>query len=147
MKYGSDEFISTLYHMGALISAPRDLVSFYAGLERGRIDEIRVVESNESGYEVYYEERGDERLEEKCKTSDDLMFFIFEKVTFKMASSHEAKHRIEGVDFRIQLFSHQLSLMKRINESWYNRLKSQLKVRIHAMERQDARKREHNGNR
>ena len=49
------------------------------------------------------------------------MYWIFEAVTFEMASRYEVINRVPNQDFRKLLFAHQLDLIERLNEKWKER--------------------------
>ena len=62
---------------------------------------------SDAAYHLAYVEPG--RGPEWRKTTldiDELLYWIFEGATFKMACAFELKHRIETEDFRRQLFKH-----------------------------------------
>ena len=53
---------------------------------------------------------------------DGLLYEIFKDVTSVMASRHELKHRIPGVDSRRLQFRKQLELLESINPIWRQRM-------------------------
>lgn len=142
MKYGTEEFINRLYYLADKIEAPRTIVAQHAGVLSDINNEYHVVELSDGTFEWYYRERGDERLLAKSKSVDDLMYAIFKSITHSLASEHECAHRVDGQDFRIILFEHQLFLMMSLNQMWHKKLYSRIGVLIEAMKRQDIRVRE-----
>ena len=147
MKYGSKEFCQYLYALADKIGVSHELVMKYSGLADSANKEFFVVVKDDGACEWYYSERGSDNLLATAKSVEDLLYEIFQSITSTVSFAYEAKNRIENQDSRLIAFNHQLSLMKKLNESWYNRLNSRLKGLIHAIERQDARRRERSGNR
>ena len=68
-------------------------------------------------------ERGQEQERKSSEDIKEILFHVFEAVTFEMASDWELKNRKENEDFRIQLFKHQEELLKQIDEEFFLRIK------------------------
>lgn len=66
-------------------------------------------------------ERGTELQRRTTTDLDKLLYWIFRDVTFSMAVDYEVAHRIEGQDFRILLFQHQLQLLHNLRPEWRHR--------------------------
>ncbi len=66
-------------------------------------------------------ERGTELQRRTTTDLDKLSYWIFRDVTFSMAVDYEVAHRIEGQDFRILLFQHQLQLLHNLRPEWRHR--------------------------
>jgi hypothetical protein len=49
---------------------------------------------------------------------DELLYWIFDGVTFSMASNFEVKHRRPGEDSRRQLFAKQIEFLERLSPEW-----------------------------
>jgi len=49
---------------------------------------------------------------------DELMYWIFEGITFRMASQYELHHRVPKRDFRRILFQRQLELLEELSPAW-----------------------------
>jgi len=52
---------------------------------------------------------------------DELLYWIFEGITFGMAGRYELQHRVPYQDFRRILFEHQLELIAKLNTKWKER--------------------------
>ena len=86
--------------------------------EDGARPEIRI---DGVGYHFVVIERG-QQIDHKVFTQlEEILFHIFEGVTFQMARDYEVKNRIEGQDFRIVLFTKQLQLLNQIDASFAER--------------------------
>ena len=59
---------------------------------------------------------------------DDLLYEVFEQVTFDMALQYELKNRILGQDFRRLAFEYQLELMRQLSSQWYNNLSMKIEA-------------------
>jgi len=97
------------------ISASKDLLPTY-GYSRDMA--YPHVEVNSEGYHYVVVERGQERSRKTTKELDELLYWIFEKVTFSIASNYELNNRIENQDFRWILFQKQDELLGILNSSW-----------------------------
>jgi len=76
----------------------------------------------------YYIVREKGEVLEQRPTSDleELLFWIFQDVTFQMAMEFERKNRVPQQDFRRILWSHQLQLLERLRPEW--RMKRQQQI-------------------
>lgn len=73
---------------------------------------------NSHFYNFIVVERGQE-LEKRITTNlDDLLYWIFELITFDLASKFELQNRIENSDFRKILFKKQEELLSFISVEW-----------------------------
>jgi len=72
-------------------------------------------------------ERGVEIERRSTSNLDELLFWVFESVTFGLASDFELSHRKDGEDSRRQLFSKQVELMNLLSFDWANRLRDQIR--------------------
>lgn len=71
-------------------------------------------------------ERGKE-LERRSTTDlNELLYWVFEGVTFSMASDWELRNRVEDQDFRILLFTKQFELLAMLDPRWPDRRKKEL---------------------
>ena len=74
--------------------------------------------------DAYYfvvEERGLELERRKTSDVDELLYWVFDGVTFTIASSFELRNRKLGEDSRRQLFSKQEALLNLASEAWSHR--------------------------
>lgn len=101
-----------------LIDAPAHLLPTYVVSE----DLARPhIEREGDSYCFVVKERGVE-LERRSTTSlDEILYWIFEPVTFSMASDWELANRVEGEDSRRGLFTKQLELLDRLDPIWASR--------------------------
>ncbi|MEN3748509.1 Imm63 family immunity protein [Sphingomonas sp. HF-S3] len=71
-----------------------------------------------SRYHFVVCERGNEFERRTTDDLDDLLYWIFDGVTFSMASNFEVKHRRTGEDTRRQLFAKQIEYLERLSPEW-----------------------------
>lgn len=65
----------------------------------------------------------------KCYESDeleDVLYSLFESITFEMASNYELQHRVEGEDSRELIWKKQLELMEKVNKKFF--IKCQIEI-------------------
>src|SRR4051812_25189682 len=62
------------------------------------------IEADSCGYHYVVVERGQELRRDTTHDLDELLYHVFESVTFSLACDYERAHRIAGQDFRRQLF-------------------------------------------
>lgn len=67
-------------------------------------------------------ERGQELERRKTTELKELLFWVFDSVTFEMATKEEVKNRNEDEDFRIQLFKIQEKLIGKIDPDYQKAL-------------------------
>ncbi len=79
------------------------------------------IEVDAQGYHYVIVERGQELKRITTTNLDDLLYRIFEAITFSLACDYEATHRIPGQDFRILLFKHQIELLSALSTQWADR--------------------------
>ena len=82
------------------------------------------IESRQYHYVVV--ERGAEVLRESTSDPNELLYWIFEGVTFSMACAYELAHRIPGQDFRRLMFSKQVELLSSIDPDMARRGKDEI---------------------
>ncbi len=105
------------------IEAPASLLPTY-----GRsMDTARPhIEVDQRGLHFVVRERGQEQERRTTNDPSELAYWIFQTVTFSMASNFELHHRNEGEDFRRILFSKQEELLAQLDSSWRSRLQAHL---------------------
>ncbi len=98
------------------INAPEQLLPTYGHSIDGAHPHI---EADDNGL-LYYVvmERGQELRRDIALDTDDLLYRVFEGVTFSMAVQYELQHRKENEDFRRQLFARQVELLGKLNDLW-----------------------------
>lgn len=79
------------------------------------------VEVDARGYHLVTVERGEELERITTNDLDDLLYHIFDDVTFSLASDYELAHRIEGQDSRRILFQKQFELLSQLSPQWGER--------------------------
>ena len=73
------------------------------------------IEMQGEEYHFVVVERGQELERRRTFNIDEILFWIFDGITFEMACELELRNRKENEDFRIQLFQIQENLMYKIN--------------------------------
>lgn len=108
------------YEIARKLGAPRKHIRFATTPQHDGGPHIEY-----EGPELHYviTERGSEFERRKTKDPDELLFWLVSDLTWAMASEWELANRIEGEDFRIQLFQKDVELMMKINEHWANLIK------------------------
>ena len=84
------------------------------------------IEHDSRGFHYVIVERGKELRRVTTQDVDELLYLIFQDITFGMACSYEVKHRIVGEDCRRQLFSYQLGLLEQLDFSWRRKREEQI---------------------
>lgn len=79
------------------------------------------VEVDARGYHLVTVERGEELEHFTTNDHDDLLYHIFEDVTFDLACAYELDHRIETQDCRRIIFRKQVELLSQLSEGWGRR--------------------------
>lgn len=101
-----------------LIKAPANLLPTFGRNEDGARPEIQV---DTDGYHFIVIERGQEIQHSVFLQLEELLYEVFEGITFSMASQYELKNRVEGQDSRIIMFAEQIRLLKQIDEAFATR--------------------------
>jgi hypothetical protein len=84
------------------------------------------VEIDQYGYNYVARERGKEIFRKLPFDLDELLYEVFENITWQIASNWEVNNRKENEDFRQQLFAKQVELMNKINNRFGERLNNRL---------------------
>jgi hypothetical protein len=84
------------------------------------------IEIDNYGYNYVCRERGEEIFRKNPFDIDELLYEVFDNVTFEMAIKWELKNRRENEDSRLQLFAKQVDLMTRINKDFGERINNRL---------------------
>ncbi|WP_133273784.1 Imm63 family immunity protein [Hymenobacter radiodurans] len=101
--------------LGNLIDAPASSLPTFGRNEDFARPEIQV---HNDGYHFIVVERGQELERRIFGQLEELLFHVFQKVTFEMACNHEVKNRIADQDSRILIFTKQLQLLKQIDKGF-----------------------------
>ena len=99
-----------------LISVPIDSLPTYRYSRDMAYPHIEIDKMGKLHYVII--ERGKENERRTTENLDELLYWIFQNITFSMASQYELNNRIELQDCRRLLFSKQLDLLKLINPDW-----------------------------
>ncbi|NML63601.1 hypothetical protein HHL22_00100 [Hymenobacter sp. RP-2-7] len=107
--------------LGQQLDAPPELLPTFGYNRDFAYPEVRV---SQAGYHWVIVERGREEENRVFAQLDELLYQVFESVTFSLASSYELRHRIEGQDSRILLFARQVALLAQLDASWADRCRT-----------------------
>ncbi|HEX8744531.1 MAG TPA: Imm63 family immunity protein [Thermoleophilaceae bacterium] len=122
MKPELDEARSAIFDLAGVIGASRDELPTFGHSE----DMARPhVEKREGKLALVVVERGQEQHRRETEDLDELMYWVFEGVTFSMACEWELRHRVEDQDSRILLFTKQLELLERLSRRWAERYREE----------------------
>jgi hypothetical protein len=103
------------------INAPKELITI-SGCYKW---DTEFIEIDECGYHYILTERGNEIRRRSTKNIEELLYWIFEEITFSMASDYELDNRKPNVDSRRLLFDKQLELMALIGHEFKIRLEKE----------------------
>lgn len=81
---------------------------------------------DEEGFHYVIMERGQLLKQIDCNNTDDILYLIFEDITYSLASVYEAEHRKDKEDFRRQFFKKQIALMNKVNRDFSKRRKKEI---------------------
>jgi hypothetical protein len=79
------------------------------------------VEADARGYHYVVVERGQELRRDTTPDLDELLYHVFEAVTFSLANKYAGAHVLSGQDFRRLLFARQIELLASLSSSWAER--------------------------
>ena len=85
------------------------------------------VEVDLHGYHYVVEERGQELRRRTTSDLDELLYDIFESITFSLACDYELANRVSDKDTRRMIFSHQEELLSQLHQAWGERRKQEHK--------------------
>jgi len=105
-------------HLSARINASGYVLPTYGCSNDGGRPHIEV---DARGYHFVTVERGQELKRITTCDLDELLFHIFEAVTFNLACDYELAHRMEHQDFRRVMFFHQIELLSVLSQKWSER--------------------------
>jgi hypothetical protein len=81
------------------------------------------VEVDANGYHYVVAERGHENSRHTTSEIDDLLYDIFQDMTFDLACKYELNHRIDGKSSRRLMFEVQEELLSQLAPAWGQRRK------------------------
>jgi hypothetical protein len=79
------------------------------------------IEVDATGYHFVVVERGKEQSRHTTTDFDDLLYQIFQDVTFALAINYELAHRVERRDCRRLIFQRQVELLSQLSNDWGRR--------------------------
>ncbi len=109
--------------LGKRIDAPQMLYPTYGYSMDGALPHIEI--DNAGTFHFVVVERGRELERQTTALPDELLFWIFDTITFSMACAFELKNRNHAQDFRRMLFSKQEALLGCLNVCWQEKKLSQ----------------------
>lgn len=88
---------------------------------------------------VYYEAHGwgEKVFSFPAFDLEHLMFMVFKDITFLMATEYERRNRNSNEDFRRQLFSKQIELMRTLDAEWASRTQREIEEILRAVPSDD----------
>jgi hypothetical protein len=101
--------------IGNGVGAPNSMTVVF---EKSPQDGRPHVEIIDEMYALISEERGVTLSSSVTSDLDELLYWIFKSITFKMSVEYEIKNRRDGEDIRRVLFQHQVSVLRIISERW-----------------------------
>jgi hypothetical protein len=112
------EIKSEVDRLAKRVRAPESLLPTYGHTRDAAHPHIEV---DEGGYHYVIVERGEELRRVTTDDLDQLLYFVFEGVTFSLACDYAARHRAVFAvfqDFRRPLFRRQIELLSMISPAW-----------------------------
>jgi hypothetical protein len=79
------------------------------------------VEVDARGYHFVVVEHGQEHERLTTGDLDDLLFHVFQSITFRLAMDYELAHQIETQDCRRLAFQKQIELLSQLSKRWADR--------------------------
>ena len=106
---------SRIRELAPIVNAWHDLLPTFGRTEDGARPHL---ERDDRGWHFVVVERGEELERRITGDRDEVLWLVFESVTFGVAVPYASRHRIPGQDFRRQLFARQEELLGRISGEW-----------------------------
>jgi hypothetical protein len=107
--------------LGERISVPSNLYPTYGRSADGALPHIEIDPSGRFHFVVV--ERGQELDRRTTAVLDDLLFWVFDTITFSMSCAFELKNRNRSQDFRRILFDKHEELLGCINIEWQKKVR------------------------
>jgi hypothetical protein len=120
MEPGLLEVKSIIEGLAEKIGASPNMLPTYGYSEETARPEIQL---DSRGYHFVVSERGHETERHITFDLDEILYEVFDGVTFALACTYELNHRVEGQDFRRILFTYQEDLMAQLSPAWAERNK------------------------
>jgi hypothetical protein len=116
------EIKSRVKKLAEVIDAPAETLPTFGRSEQSGRPHIEV---DSRGYHYVIGERGQELERHTASDIDELLYLIFQWITFELAIRYELDHRIHGQDVRRILFERQENLLSRLSPAWGERRKQE----------------------
>jgi hypothetical protein len=116
------EIKSRVKKLAAVVGAPAETLPTFGRSEQSGRPHIEV---DSKGYHYVIAERGQELERHTSSDIDELLYLIFQWITFELAVKYELDHRIPGQDVRRILFERQENLLLRLSPAWGERRKQE----------------------
>jgi hypothetical protein len=120
MRLNLSQIESRVEEIAQIIGATRESLPTFGHSEQDGRPHIEV---DARGYHYVIAERGHEFQRHTTTDIDELLYKVFQGVTFELAGRYELKHRVQEQDFRRVLFSYQEELLSQLAPSWGERRK------------------------
>jgi hypothetical protein len=104
------------------IDSPSHFLPTYGRSEQSGRPHIEIIGQ---AYNYVVAERGTEFNRKETAEIGELLYWIFNSVTFSMACDYELSHRVKGQDFRRILFQKQIELMEILDPAWGAQMKEE----------------------
>ncbi len=117
------ELVDLTNSYGEIINAPENLLSIHFSPRDDGIPYVKV-ENNKFFYSA--SERGYLIFEKETADLDEVLYFLFDRITTTMSTDYELKHRVHGRDSRRKIFAKQIELLGQINPMWAERCKKEI---------------------
>jgi hypothetical protein len=118
-----DEIKTDIIAFAYLIDAPKYIIPTFGYSEDFAKPHIEV---DGRGYHYVVVERGAELSRKTTTAFNELLYWVFDGITFEMATEYEMKNRNAKQDFRRILFEKQVELLRTVNPEFAERKKSEI---------------------
>ncbi|MBK0404976.1 hypothetical protein I5M27_18470 [Adhaeribacter sp. BT258] len=115
-KFSLEDIKSKVDELANKINAPKDLLPDYGSSRDFAYPHIELDNLGLLSYVII--ERGQELERKVTDKLEELLYWIFDDVTFSMAINYELENRIENEDVRRISFKKQEELLEALDESW-----------------------------
>lgn len=116
------EIESRVKELAEIIEAP---VATFPTFGRSEQSGRPHIEVDSQGYHFVIAERGQELERHTTSDTDELLYQIFQWITFQLAVKYELDHRAHGQDVRRLLFKYQENLLYHVLPAWGERRKQE----------------------
>ena len=118
-----EEIEKFIFDTAKIINADPSLLPTFGIIDGSARPAIKV---DHYGYHYIINERGEEYDHRITANIKDLLYLVFEHITFTMAIHHELKNRVKNQDCRRIAFTKQIELMNKIDGDFGVKLKQNI---------------------